>query len=131
MADEVARWATGTPGIAATRLLFVSGGRVYRMDSDGEAITPLTPAGQTALSPAWSPDGQRFAYTQLGGGRGGVLVQTLASGAALQVPGTADGAQHHARVLAGRPARWRTRTRTRPAPTFSSRTSPIAAARNA
>jgi TolB protein len=90
-ADEVARWATGTAGIAATRLLFVSGGRVYRVDSDGEAITPLTPAGQTALSPAWSPDGQRFAFTQLGAGRGAAVVQTVASGATVQVPGTAAG----------------------------------------
>ena len=63
IADQVARWATGTEGVATTRLLFVSGGRVYRMDSDGEVITPLTPAGQTSLSPVWSPDGQRFAYT--------------------------------------------------------------------
>jgi len=89
LADEVARWATGTPGIAATRLLFVSGGRVYRIDSDEAAITPLTPAGQTALSPAWSPDGQRFAYTQLGEGRGAVLVQSVGGGAAVQAPGTA------------------------------------------
>ena len=91
IADEVARWATGTAGVAASRLLFVSGGRVYRVDSDGEAITPLTPAGQTSLSPVWSPDGQRFAYTVLAGGRGGVMVQTLADGAALQVPGTNTG----------------------------------------
>jgi TolB protein len=89
MADEVARWATGTPGIAASRLLLVSGGRVYRIDSDGEALTPLTPAGQTALSPAWSPDGGRIAYTLLGQGRGPVVVQSLGSGAAMQVPGTA------------------------------------------
>jgi TolB protein len=91
VADEIARWATGTPGSAASRVLFVSGGRVYRMDSDGENIVPLTPAGQTALSPAWSPDGQRFAFTQLGAGRGGVAVQALGSGASLQVPGTATG----------------------------------------
>jgi TolB protein len=91
IADEVARWATGTVGIAATRLLFVSGGRVYRVDSDGETITALTAAGQTSLSPAWSPDGQRFAYTVLVGGRGGVNVQTLASGAVLQAPGTNTG----------------------------------------
>jgi TolB protein len=91
VADEVARWASGMPGIAASRLLFVSGGRIYVLDSDGEAITPLTPAGQTSLSPAWAPDGQRFAYTALGGGRGGVMVQTLGSGAALQVPGTNTG----------------------------------------
>ena len=90
-ADEVARWATGTAGIAATRLLFVSGGRVYQIDSDGEALTALTPAGQTALSPAWSPDGQRFAFTQFGAGRGAVVVQTIANGATLAVPGTASG----------------------------------------
>src|SRR5207244_1482424 len=60
LADEVARWATGVPGAAASRLLFVSSGQVYRVDSDGEDATLLTPAGQTALSPAWSPDGQRF-----------------------------------------------------------------------
>jgi TolB protein len=91
LADEVARWATGTAGIAASRLLFVSGGRIYRMDSDGEIITPLTAAGQTALSPAWSPDGQSFAFTQLGAGRGGVAVQALASGAIVQAPGSATG----------------------------------------
>lgn len=91
VADEVARWATGTPGVAATRLLFVSGGRIYRMDSDGEDVAAVTPAGQTALSPVWSPDGTRFAYTALGAGRGGVVVQSLASGATLQVPGTNTG----------------------------------------
>jgi TolB protein len=88
VADEVARWATGTPGIAATRLLFVSGGRVYRMDSDGQDIAPLTPAGQTSLSPVWSPDAQRFAYTQLNEGRGAVLVQSLAGGAPVAAPGS-------------------------------------------
>jgi TolB protein len=91
VADEVARWASGTPGIAATRLLFVSGGRIYRIDSDGEAITPLTPAGQTALSPAWSPDGQRWSYTQLNAGRGAVLVNSVAGGTGVGAPGTATG----------------------------------------
>jgi TolB protein len=91
LADEVTRWGSGTPGIAATRLLFVSSGRIYRIDSDGADLAPVTPAGQTALSPAWSPDGQRFAFTALGAGRGGVTVQTLAGGAALQAPGTSGG----------------------------------------
>jgi TolB protein len=88
LADEVARWATGVPGAAASRLLFVSGGRVYRVDSDGQDATPLTPAGGTALSPAWSPDGQRLAFTQLGEGTGGVVVQTLAGGGSFVVPGS-------------------------------------------
>jgi TolB protein len=88
LADEVARWASGSPGAAASRLLFVSGGRVYRIDSDGQDLVPLTPAGQTALSPAWSPDGQRLAFTQMGEGRGGIVVQPLSGGAGFVVPGS-------------------------------------------
>jgi TolB protein len=91
VADEIARWATGTTGFAASRVLFVSEGRIYRVDSDGFDLTPLTPAGQTSLSPAWSPDGQQFAYTQLGAGRGGIAVQNLATGAIVPVVGTQSG----------------------------------------
>ncbi len=88
LADEITRWASGTPGAAASRMLFVSGGRVYRADSDGYDITPLTPAGQTALSPAWSPDAHRIAFTQLGEGRGGIVVQTLANATSFVAPGS-------------------------------------------
>jgi TolB protein len=88
LSDEVARWASGMPGAAASRMLFVSGGRVYRVDSDGHDLASLTPAGQTALSPAWSPDGQRVAFTQLGEGRGGIVVQTVFGGASFTVPGS-------------------------------------------
>ena len=91
MSDEIARWAIGTAGIAASRLLFVSGGRVYRIDSDGVDLLPLTPAGQTSLSPSWSADGRQFAYTQLGEGRGGVAIQDLSTGALSPVPGTQSG----------------------------------------
>ncbi|MGH7508285.1 MAG: LpqB family beta-propeller domain-containing protein [Gemmatimonadales bacterium] len=88
LSDEIARWASGTSGAAASRLLFVSNGRVYRADTDGHDMVPITPAGQTALSPAWSPDGQRVAFTNLGEGRGGVIVQTLSTGATFVVPGS-------------------------------------------
>ena len=88
LADEITRWASGTAGAAASRMLFVSGGRVYRADSDGHDIAPLTPAGQTALSPAWSPDAQRIAFTQLGEGRGGIVVQTLSNSATFVAPGS-------------------------------------------
>ncbi len=91
LSDEIARWATGTPGAAASRLLFVSGGRVYRIDSDGSDLTPLTPADQTSLSPVPSPDGQQFAFTHFGAGRGGVEIQNLGTGALLPVPGTQSG----------------------------------------
>ncbi len=99
LADEITRWASGTPGAAASRMLFVSGGRVYRADSDGHDITPLTPAGQTALSPAWSPDAQRIAFTQLGEGRGGIVVQALSNCCQLRSSGFTDGAQHHTGLL--------------------------------
>jgi TolB protein len=88
LADEITRWASGTSGAAASRMLFVSGGRVYRADSDGHDLTPVTSAGQTSLSPAWSPDGQRIAYTLLGEGRGGIIVQALSNGATFMVPGS-------------------------------------------
>ena len=58
------------------------------MDFDGAAITALTPAGQTALSPAWSPTADRIAYTRLGEGKGPVLIQRLSGGAPQVVPGT-------------------------------------------
>ncbi|HWN17503.1 MAG TPA: LpqB family beta-propeller domain-containing protein [Gemmatimonadales bacterium] len=88
LADEITRWASGTSGAAASRMLFVSRGRVYRADSDGHDLAPVTPAGQTSLSPAWSPDGQRIAYTQLGEGRGGIVVQSLSNGATFLAPGS-------------------------------------------
>ncbi len=88
LSDELLRRAVGEQGIAATRILLVLGGRVHLMDSDGFGLRALTPEGQTALSPTWSPDGRRFAFTRLGAGRGGIYVQTLATGETTQVPGT-------------------------------------------
>jgi TolB protein len=63
--DEMERWITGTRGIAATRILFVRGGRVYVVDSDGWGERALSEAG-TSLSPAWHPSGRIVAYSMLG-----------------------------------------------------------------
>jgi TolB protein len=66
-ADQVVRWATGEPGMAASRIAFVTQGRgskeIYAVDSDGENLVRITSDGSIALSPAWSPDGGRIAYT--------------------------------------------------------------------
>jgi TolB protein len=77
LSDEIVRWIAGSPGIAATRFLYVSGNRVWQVDSDGYAATPVTPAGRTAYSPSWSPDGRRFAYTEHTDGNWQIVLQTL------------------------------------------------------
>jgi len=87
VSDEVVRWITGQPGAAASRLLMIEGGRVWMADYDGAAREALTGAGERALSPAWAPDGSRFAFTLLGEGRGPVMIQEVGSGRRTAVAG--------------------------------------------
>ncbi len=90
LADEIIRWVTGTPGIAATQLLFLANKRVYRLDSDGYGQGPVTGEGEEALSPAWSPDGSRIAYTQFAAGHGAIVILTPTTGARVVAPSTAQ-----------------------------------------
>ena len=64
--DQVVTWATSTPGIAATRVAFVeqapNGSEIFAVDSDGFGRQQLSQDGSIALSPAWSPRGERIAY---------------------------------------------------------------------
>jgi TolB protein len=89
IADEVTRWAGGTEGYAASRLLYLAGGRIYRIDSDGADDASVTPSGEPVFSPAWSPDGSRIAYTRLD--RWSISVMDLGSRAVSVVPGTDNG----------------------------------------
>lgn len=88
-ADEIVRWITGTPGYAASQLLFVVGRQLYRVDSDGAAVKLLSAPGEQILSPVWSPDGYRIAYMRFGAGTGSLLVQQMSTGQRLTVVGTA------------------------------------------
>jgi len=85
--DEIVRWITGQPGSAASRLLMVEGGRIWLVDSDGAERVALTGATERVLSPAWAPDGTRFAFTLLGEGRGPVQIQEFGSGRRTTVSG--------------------------------------------
>jgi TolB protein len=93
--DEVVRVAAGTPGVAATRLLFVQSHRVYEVDADGQLLHGVAAAGASALSPAWAPGGRRMAYMELlleGGASqnaGRLYVLDLETGQRTLVPPTA------------------------------------------
>jgi len=90
-ADEIVRWVTGRPGSAATRLLMVRDGRVWRVDSDGSDLALVPTAGRPALSPTWSPDGLRIAYTAYVRSGQPVVIHDLASGRREVVPTTEGG----------------------------------------
>jgi TolB protein len=88
LADALENRLTGTPGHAASRILFVRGRRVWRVDSDGANLQPVSEGG--GLSPAWHPDGARAAYSQFGDEGTRIVVQAI-GGAAQVVRGTGRG----------------------------------------
>jgi TolB protein len=80
LADQALQAALGTPGIAATRVLFVKDGKVYQIDQDGAEMKLVSSSDRQAMSPAWATDGQRFAYMEFQAGKGQLFVQEMGSG---------------------------------------------------
>lgn len=80
--DDVVYQLTGERGIAETRIAFVAGGArqkdLYVVDYDGYQPRQLTKGG-IAVSPAWSPDAERVAFSWLGS-RGWSIYGVAASG---------------------------------------------------
>lgn len=84
VADDLVYQLTGERGVAETRVAFVAGAtgmrELYVMDLDGYGLLKLTQGG-VALSPAWTPDGQRLAFAWLHE-KGWALYQVPAAGGA-------------------------------------------------
>lgn len=74
-ADEiVARLSGGLPGVASTQIAFVSSRsgnkEIWLMDYDGANQRQLTSLKSIALTPRWSPDRTRIAFTCYASGSG-------------------------------------------------------------
>jgi len=80
VADQILQAALGTPGIGATRVLFVKDGKVYQIDQDGAEMKLVSASDRQAMSPAWASDGRRFAYMEFQAGKGQLFLQEMASG---------------------------------------------------
>jgi len=80
LADQVLQAALGTAGIAATRILFVKDGKVYQIDQDGADQKLVSSTDRQAMSPAWSADGQHFAYMEFQAGKGWLYLQEMGAG---------------------------------------------------
>lgn len=67
VADEIVLQFTGEPGIADTKLAYVTGGRgvkeIQIADYDGAGARPVTRNGSLNLMPVWSPDTRSLAFT--------------------------------------------------------------------
>ncbi|MGH9729964.1 MAG: translocation protein TolB [Candidatus Acidiferrales bacterium] len=65
--DIISRLSGGLPGIAQTKIAFVSNRsghkEIWEMDYDGANQHQLTHLGSMALTPRWSPDDSRIAFT--------------------------------------------------------------------
>jgi TolB protein len=90
VADEMVRLASGEPGYAASRVLFVSNGRLYRVDADGAQRTGVSDAGARTFSPTWDPTGARAIYTELYDGWGRIVVHDIVSDQKRTVPPTSE-----------------------------------------
>ncbi len=94
--DAIVLWITGEPGMAASRIAFSQTGadgyqELYLVDSDGENLHRTTRLRSTTLSPSWSPDGGRIAYSSFRDGRWGIFELDLQTGRERAMPAQRNG----------------------------------------
>ncbi len=84
MADWVFQQLTGTPGVFATRIAYVtkSAGRynLWVADADGEGARTALTSPEPIISPTWSPSGDQLAYVSFELHKPVIFVHELASG---------------------------------------------------
>ncbi len=93
VSDAVYEKILGVRGAFATRIAYVAvdgpiDKRSYRLivaDADGANENRVFDSRDPIMSPSWSPDGRSLAYVSFHSGLSAVYVQTLATGAQVQV----------------------------------------------
>ncbi|MDX2261766.1 MAG: hypothetical protein SFU84_08715 [Gemmatimonadales bacterium] len=104
VSDEIVAWVTGAKGIAATRILLKlakTGGSddgIFRIDSDGQNLVRVSRPGGITQSPAWHPDGNRVAYTEMRDHVGTIVLQSLATGTRVTIPTTTTAQNYTAAI---------------------------------
>lgn len=80
LSDDLVRHYTGRPGVALSRIAFVSkygeGKEVYLMDYDGRRVRRLSTTRTINLSPVWSPDGGELSFVSWRGKQPAVYVMS-------------------------------------------------------
>ncbi|MEW6334085.1 MAG: Tol-Pal system beta propeller repeat protein TolB [Thermodesulfobacteriota bacterium] len=83
-ADELIHALTGEPGLFDTRIAFVikggSGAELHTIGFDGTDLRRVTDYKSLTLSPRWSHDGRRLAFTSYRDGNPDIYIQDLETG---------------------------------------------------
>lgn len=85
ISDAVQFFLVNERGIAASRILYTSAGRVWVIDSDGANATALTGAEPPAAYPAWHPSATHITYTVMTDDGRRIVIKEM-NGAARIIP---------------------------------------------